>query len=77
MMGYQDGQIEMIMMDVGELIPEDHLLKRLEKYISFSFIYELMSPYYSERGRPSIDPISIIKMMLVGYLYGIDRKSVV
>lgn len=74
MMGYQDGQMEMIVMDLGELIPEDHLLKKIEKQVSFSFIYELMEPYYAKRGRPSIDPVSMIKMLLVGYLYGIKSE---
>ena len=74
MMGHRENQIEIVMMDIGELIPEYHLLKRIEKTISFAFIYELMKPYYSDRGRPSIDPVSIIKMLLIGYLYGIKSE---
>ena len=74
MMGYQNGQIEMVMMDIGELIPPNHLLKRIDKHISFEFIYELMAPYYSNRGRPSIDPVSVVKMLMVGYLYGVKSE---
>jgi len=74
MMGRQDGQMQMVMMDISEIIPEDHLLKQIEKHLSFSFIYRIMEPYYSQKGRPSIDPVSIVKMLLVGYLYGIKSE---
>lgn len=73
-MGRTDGQLKMIVMDMGELIPENHLLKRIDSCVSFSFIYDLLSPYYSEVGRPSIDPVNMFKMLLVGYLYGIKSE---
>ncbi len=74
MMGKKDGQIQMIMMDVSELIPEKHLLRKIDQTIDFNFIYEKASPYYSKMGRPSIDPVCMIKMLLVGYLYGIKSE---
>ncbi len=74
MMGYNKGQMEMIIINHEEMIPNEHLLKRIDKTISFEFIYEIMSPYYSKLGRPSIDPVSVIKMLLIGYLYGIKSE---
>jgi transposase len=74
MMGRQSGQLEMIVMDLSELIPEGHLLKAIDRRISFEFIYELMAPLYANRGRPSVDPVSVVKMLLVGYLYGIKSE---
>ena len=71
MMGRQSGQLSMVVMDLSELIPDDHLLRRISRVISFDFIYELLEPYYPPNGRPSVDPVSMFKMLLVGYLYGI------
>lgn len=62
MMGRQSGQVEMILMDLSELIPEDHLLKAIDRSISFEFVYGLMAPLYAGRGRPSVDPVSDWRM---------------
>jgi transposase len=60
---------------IEELVPEDHLLRKIHKYIDFSFILEKVRPYYSEdNGRPSIDPVMLFKMMFIGYLYGIRSE---
>ena len=74
MMGRQSGQISMLVLDMEELIPENHLLRRINQLVSFNFIYDLAAPYYSANGRPSVDPVSMFKMLLVGYLYGIKSK---
>ena len=74
MMGKKDGQMQMIVMDICELIPQKHLLKQIDKYVNFDFIYEKAMPYYSKLGRKSIDPVCMIKMLLVGYLYGIKSE---
>ena len=42
--------------------------------VSFDFIYDLVTPYYPANGRPSVDPVSMFKMLLVGYLYGIKSE---
>ncbi len=49
MMGYQDGQIEMVRMDIGELIPEEYLLTRIDKHISVVPYYMLLAAktYYT------------------------------
>ena len=74
MMGRQSGQLSMMVMDLSELIPNNHLLRRISQVISFDFIYEILGPYYPSNGRPSIDPVSMFKMLLVGYLYGIKSE---
>ncbi|MDD4510201.1 MAG: transposase [Oscillospiraceae bacterium] len=74
MMGRTDKQLQMIVMDLGELIPDNHLLKKMDACVSFSFIYDLLAPYYPATGRPSIDPVSMFKMLLIGYLYGIKSE---
>src|SRR6516225_3563243 len=59
-------------------IPESHLLRLIDKHISFSFVRERLKDSYSETGRPSIDPERLLRILLIGYLYGIasERKMV-
>ena len=75
MMVRQSGQLSMVVMDMSELIPNSHLLRQISRAISFDFIYELLEPYYPLNGRPSVDPVSMFKMLLVGYLYGIKSEG--
>ena len=70
-------QIEFLCMD--DLVPEDHLLRQIENAIDWSFIYDLVKERYSlEKGRPSIDPVTLIKIPLIQYMYGISsmRKTI-
>jgi len=64
----------MIFVDIESLIPENHLLRKIERMVSFDFIYDLLAPYYPATGRPSVDPVSMFKMLLIGYLYGIKSE---
>lgn len=74
MMGKQDSQMQMIILDIEAMIPERHLLRQIKNCVNFEFIYEKAAPYYSNVGRKSIDPVTLIKMLLVGYLYGIKSE---
>ena len=70
-------QVEMITLD--QLVPENHLVRKVEATIDFSFIYSLVEGSYSaERGRPSIDPVVLIKMTFIQYMFGIRsmRKTI-
>lgn len=70
--GYQN-RIETVMIE--NLVSEDHLLRKIDKYIDFSFIYDLVEDKYClDNGRPSIDPIVLFKMIFIGYLYGIRSE---
>jgi transposase len=55
-------------------IPEDHLLRLIDRHVDFSFVREQLKDYYSPMGRPSIDPEVLIRLLLVGYLYGITSE---
>src|SRR6478735_4414893 len=59
-------------------IPENHLLRLIDKHISFEFVRQQLKDSYSETGRPSIDPELLLRILLIGYLYGItsERKLV-
>ena len=56
------------------LVPEDHFLRKLDAVVDMDFIYELVRPLYSQHGRPSIDPVTLVKSLFIGYLYGIDSE---
>lgn len=60
---------------IEELVPENHLLRKIDKYIDFGFILDKVRHLYSEsNGRPSIDPVLLFKMIFVGYLFGIRSE---
>ena len=56
-------------------VPENHLLQLIEKHISFEFVRERLRNSYSGTGRPSIDPELLLRILLIGYLYGITRQT--
>ena len=59
-------------------VPETHLLRLIDKHISFEFVRQQLKDSYSDTGRPSIDPELLLRILLMGYLYGIssERKLV-
>ena len=63
---------EAVMLIMDDMIPEDHILKQIDKYVDFDFIYELVKDMYClDNGRPSIDPVILIKIQLIQCLFGI------
>jgi Transposase and inactivated derivatives len=60
---------------IEDLVPQEHYLRKLEAAIDFSFIYDEVRDYYCpNNGRPGIDPVVIIKYLLIGYLDGIESE---
>jgi len=55
-------------------VPENHLLRLIEKHVSFAFVREKLKASYSDTGRPSIDPELLLRILLIGYLYGISSE---
>ncbi len=55
-------------------IPEDHLLRQIDQFLDFDQAREHLGPFYSHTGRPSIDPELMIRMLLIGYCYGIRSE---
>lgn len=75
MMGYKEFQEKLFYdFSLSRRIPEDHLLKQLESKVDLSFVRELTVSYYSHTGQPSVDPVVLFKMMLLGYIYGITSE---
>lgn len=68
-------QNEVEFVSLEELVPQDHLLRKIDKYIDFNFILKKVKPYYCEdNGRPSLDPLVLFKMMFIGYFFGIRSE---
>src|SRR5216110_216366 len=63
---------------IEDQVPQNHLLRFIDRYVSFDFVREKLRASYSETGRPSIDPEVLLRILLLGYLYGItsERKLV-
>lgn len=76
MMSERDGiQLKLHCVTIEDLVPQEHFLRKLEHTVDFSFIYdEVRDLYCSNNGRPSIDPVVLMKYLLVGYLYGIESE---
>ena len=64
------GQVQII--SVESLVPKNHLLRKVDKVIDFNFIYDLVKDTYSaDKGRPSVDPVVLVKMVMIQHLFGI------
>ena len=64
-------QVQMV--SVEQLVPKDHILRKIDKYIDFNFIYDLVEDKYSQTtGRPSIDPVVLIKLVILQYFFNIN-----
>jgi len=63
-------QIQMLCIE--DLVPQNHILRDIDKAISFDFIYDAVKNLYcQDNGRPSVDPVVLIKIVLVKHLFGI------
>ena len=67
MMGQKDFTPKLFhSLSLSELVPDGHLVRRLEEVLDLGFVRSLCRSYYSHTGQPSVDPIVIFKMMLLG-----------
>lgn len=65
---------EIVLLD--ELVPQDHLLRKIEAAVDFSFIHDLCKNLYSPNtGRPAVEPERLFRMLFLGYLYGIKSET--
>ena len=79
MMGHQArGESLFYYFRLEDQVPETHLLRLIDRHVNFEFIRARLNDCYSDAGRPSIDPELLLRMLLVGYLYGVtsERKLV-
>jgi transposase len=56
------------------VVPPDHLVRQVEGVLDLSWVHRELAPYYSHTGRPSIDPVLMIRMLIVGYVFAIRSE---
>jgi transposase len=59
---------------LDEVVPDDHLVRKIGALLDLSWVYAELVPYYSEIGRPSIDPVLMIRMLIIGYVFAIRSE---
>ena len=60
---------------IESLVPQDHLLRKIDRHIDFSFIHDKVKDLYCpDNGRPAVDPVVLFKMLFIGYLFGIRSE---
>src|SRR6202046_1621916 len=55
-------------------VPDNHLLRKIDRFVDLSEVRAHLEPYYSETGRPSVDPELMIRMLIVGYCMGVRSE---
>ena len=55
-------------------VPSNHLLRKIDRFIDLSELRTHLAPFYSDLGRPSVDPDLMIRMLIVGYCFGIGSE---
>jgi len=59
---------------LDEVVPDDHRVREIAAVLDLSWVHTELAPYYSQRGRPSIDPLLMIRMLLIGYVFAIRSE---
>jgi transposase len=60
--------------NLDDIVPQDHLLRDIDRVLDLSELRDHLAPYYSHTGRPSVDPELMIRMLLIGYCCGIRSE---
>jgi transposase len=76
MMGQQGGGQDRLFysFNLDDHVPQDHLLRGVDRFLDLSELRQHLAPFYSHTGRPSVDPELMIRMLLVGYCFGIRSE---
>jgi transposase len=59
---------------LDDVVPDDHLVRDISAILDLSWVHAELAPYYPKIGRPSIDPVLIIRMLIIGYVFGIRSE---
>ena len=60
--------------NLDEVVPSDHLVRQIDAVLDLGWVHKELAPYYSHTGRPSIDPVLMIRMLIVGYVFAIRSE---
>jgi transposase len=59
---------------LDEAVPEDHLVRKINAILDLSWVYVELEPHYPTLGRPSVDPVLMIRMLIIGYVFGLRSE---
>ena len=59
---------------LDEAVPDDHPVREIAAVLDLSWVHSELAPYYPQLGRPSIDPVLMIRMLIVGYVFAIRSE---
>src|SRR5215469_14791893 len=60
--------------DLDEAVPDDHPVREIAAVLDLSWVHAELAPYYPQLGRPSIDPVLMIRMLIIGYVFAIRSE---
>ena len=60
--------------DLDKVVPPEHLVRQVDGVLDLGWVHRELAPYYSHTGRPSIDPVLMIRMLIVGYVFAIRSE---
>src|SRR5207247_1183249 len=60
--------------NLEEVVPDDHLVRAISRVLDLSWVRAELAPHYSHTGRPSIDPVLMIRMLIIGYVFAIRSE---
>src|SRR5450631_3233114 len=59
---------------LDEAVPDDHLVRRIDAVLDLSWVHAELAPHYPTLGRPSVDPVLMIRMLIIGYVFGLRSE---
>ena len=59
---------------LDEVVPDDHLVRKIDAVLDLSWVHAELAPHYPTLGRPSVDPVLMIRMLIVGYVFGLRSE---
>ena len=59
---------------LDDVVPDDHLVRGISAVLNLSWVHAELAPHYPKIGRPSIDPVLMIRMLIIGYVFGIRSE---
>ena len=75
MQGRRDNESKLFYsVTLSRLVPVDHPVRRISEVLDLSFLYTETRQYYSHEGKPSVDPVVLFKLYLIGYFFGIPSE---
>src|SRR5919204_4886989 len=60
--------------DLDKVVPADHLVRQIDAVLDLNWVHKEFAPYYSHTGRPSVDPVLMIRMLIVGYVFALRSE---